>query len=310
MLFDTKWMTRDRRGASRDRKSVSFELVQVSPGGDSVPMPAAHIEHKPRGTIYPYGGRASVVLTPRTNKPARPDVVRNVGGVMNAILRRRLEMAVRVRDFLRAHKTDAVGEGLGLAKLEELIQRAELLGAQQRAGFAVTRASAEQRRKLRRTLESTLLLYLRAVGEIAAQQDVQLADQFRLPPGNTSNQALLEAARGMLGKATDHKDLLVSGGMSPALVDALADAVKQFEQTLEASREGRRAHAGASADLDAVAAEINAQIKVLDGLVRFRFGNDAELMGAWRSARNVLGPFKTKSEPEPGAAGSDKPKAA
>jgi hypothetical protein len=229
---------------------------------------------------------------------------------MDAILRRRLEMAVRVRDFLRAHKTDAVGEGLGLAKLEDLIQRAELLGAQQRAGIAVTRASAEQRRRLRDTLQHTLLLYLRAVGEVAAQQDVQLADQFRLPPPNASNQALLEAARGMLGKATDHKDVLISGGMSPALVDALADAVTQFEQTLEASREGRRGHVGASADLGAVAAEITAQIKVLDGLVRFRFGDDAELMAAWRSARNVLGPFKTKNEPEPGAAGSDKPKAA
>jgi hypothetical protein len=229
---------------------------------------------------------------------------------MNAILRRRLEMAVRVRDFLRAHKTDAVGEGLGLAKLEELIQRAEVLGAQQRAGIAVTRASAEQRDKLRHTLQSTLLIYLRAVGEIAAQQDVQLADQFRLPPGNASNQALIEAARGMLGKATDHKDVLVNGGMSPALVDALADAVKNFEQTLEASREGRRGHVGASADLEAVAAEIKAQIKVLDGLVRFRFGDDAELMGAWRSARNVLGPFKTKNEPEAGKAGSEKPKAA
>ena len=43
---------------------------------------------------------------------------------MRAQLRRRLEMAERVRDFLRAHKTDGVGEGLGLAKLEELLQRA------------------------------------------------------------------------------------------------------------------------------------------------------------------------------------------
>lgn len=229
---------------------------------------------------------------------------------MNALLRRRLEMAERVRDFLRAHKTDAVGEGLGLAKLEELIQRAELLGAQQRAGVAVARAAREQRVNVRRTLQSTLLLYLRAVGEVAAQDDVQLADQFRLPPSNSSNQALLEAARGMLGRATDHKDALVSGGMSPALVDALADAVKEFEQTLEASREGRRGHVGASADLDAVAAEIKAQIRVLDGLVRFRFGDQPELMAAWVSARNVLGPFKSKKEPEPGAGGSEKPKAA
>ena len=42
---------------------------------------------------------------------------------MRAQLRRRLEMAERVRDFLRAHQTDGVGQGLGLAKLEELLQR-------------------------------------------------------------------------------------------------------------------------------------------------------------------------------------------
>ena len=47
---------------------------------------------------------------------------------------------------------------------------------------------------------------------------------------------------------------------------------------------------------------------LLDGLVRFRFGENRELMGAWASARNVLGPFKPKAEP--GAGGSQTPKAA
>ena len=231
-----------------------------------------------------------------------------MGGRMNAQLRRRLEMAERVRDFLRAHKTDAVGEGLGLAKLEELIQRGEALGAQQRAGVAATRAATEQRRKLRRALQSKLLLYLRAVGAVAAKENPQLADQFQLAPGNASHKALLEAARGMLGKATEHKDVLLDRGLSPALLDALTGVVGEFEKTLESSREGRRGHVGASADLKTVAAEIKEQIRVLDGLVRFRFGDDSELMGAWRSARNVLGPFKTKNEPEAG--GSQTPKAA
>ncbi|MFN2572416.1 MAG: hypothetical protein ABR537_12540, partial [Gemmatimonadales bacterium] len=138
---------------------------------------------------------------------------------MNALLRRRLEMAERVRDFLRAHKTDVVDEGLVLTKLEDMIQRAELLGAQQRAGLAVARAASEDRTKLRRELQSKLLLYLRAVGEVAAVEDTQLADQFRLPPSNASDQALIEAARGMLGKATQYKDALLTHGMSPALVD-------------------------------------------------------------------------------------------
>ena len=68
---------------------------------------------------------------------------------MNAQLRRRLEMAGRVREFLRAHKTDGVGEGLGLAKLEELVQRAEVLASQQRSGVVATR-SATKRRPRRR----------------------------------------------------------------------------------------------------------------------------------------------------------------
>ena len=104
--------------------------------------------------------------------------------------------------------------------------------------------------------------------------------QFQLPPSNASHQALLTVARGMLEKATAQKELFVSRGMSPMLLDALAGALGEFEKTLEASRKGRRNHpslrsgqvVGASADLKAVAAEIKEQVRVLDGLVRFRLG--------------------------------------
>lgn len=140
----------------------------------------------------------------------------------------------RVGDFLRAHKTDGVGEGLGLAKLEELLQRAQVLAAQQ--------------------------------------------------------------------------DVLVSLGMSPQVVDDLGKSLGEFERTLEATREGRREHVGASADLEAIGAEVAEQVKLLDGVVQYRFGDDAELMGAWASARNVLGPFKPK-EQAAGEGGSQTPRA-
>ena len=77
---------------------------------------------------------------------------------------------------------------------------------------------------------------------------------------------------------------------------------------MEGSRAGRPEHVGASGDLQAGVAEIAEQVKVLDRLVRSRFGEHAELRGAWASARNVLGPFKPKGEP--GAGGSQTPKAA
>ena len=227
---------------------------------------------------------------------------------MNAQLRRRLEMAGRVRDFLRAHKTDGVGEGLGLAKLEELIVRAEALDEQQRAGIVTTRLSTKHREGLRRALQSKLLLYLRALGGLGDPENGEAAVQFQVPPSNASHVALLTAGRDMLEKATGQKDVLLSRGMPPTLLDDLAGALGGLEKTIESTRAGRRDHVGASADLQTVAAEIKKQVRALDGMVRYRFGDNAELMGAWRSARNVLGPFKTKNEPEAG--GDQTPKAA
>jgi high-affinity Fe2+/Pb2+ permease len=218
-------------------------------------------------------------------------------------------MAERVRDFLRAHKTDGVGEGLGLAKLEELLQRAQVLAAQQRVGVATTRQATKQRNEVRRALQDKILRYLRVVGRVAGKQSGELANQFPLPPSDATHQALLTAARASLEKATAQKEALVSLGMSPQVIDDLANVLGEFERTLEATREGRREHVGASADLEAVAADIAEQVKMLDGVVRYRFGDDAELMAAWHSARNVLGPFKPK-EQTPGEGGSQTPKAA
>jgi hypothetical protein len=218
-------------------------------------------------------------------------------------------MAERVRDFLRAHKTDGVGEGLGLAKLEELLQRAQVLATQQRVGVAMTRQATKHRREVGRALQSKILRYLRVVGRVAAKQNGELANEFPLPPSNATHEALVTAARATLEKATAQKDVLVTLGMSPQVVEDLAKALGEFERSLEATREGRREHVGASADLIAVAAEIAEQVELLDGVVQYRFGDDAELMGAWASARNVLGPFKPK-EQGPGEGGGQTPKAA
>jgi hypothetical protein len=153
---------------------------------------------------------------------------------------------------------------------------------------------------------------------VEAKQNGELSNQFPLPPGNATQQALLTAARATLEKAQAQKEQLVGLGMSEQVLKQLAAALGEFEQTLEASRAGRREHVGASADLEAICAKIAEQVQLLDGVVQYRFGDNAELMGAWTSARNpslrsgqaVLGPFKTKSGPESGAGGSQTPKAA
>ena len=106
---------------------------------------------------------------------------------------------------------------------------------------------------------------------------------------------------GLLAKANEQRDLLVSHGMQPSLLDDLGSALADFEKTLEASRTGRREHMGATADLTAVAAEIVEQVHILDGLMRYRFRDNAELTAEWAGARNMLGPFKQQkpATPEP-----------
>ena len=220
---------------------------------------------------------------------------------MDAILRRRLEMAARVRDFLRTHRTDGVGQGLGLARLELLLERAEQLAEQQRVGLVTTRGATKQRRKVRRALSNKLLRYMRVVGAVVGKENHALADQFRMPPSNASAQALLTAGLAILEKATANKEALIGLGMDPQVLEVLGQALGDFEQTLEDSRAGRREHVGASADLQIVAAEIGEQVRLLDGVVQYRFGDNAELMAAWASARNVLGPFRKQDDGEGGA---------
>jgi len=220
---------------------------------------------------------------------------------MLAVLRRRFEMAVRVRDFLRAHRAEGIqgAEATAFARLEELITRAADLAAQQRAGLVARRGSTEQRAEVRRGLQSKLLRYLAAVGKVAANENLELAAQFRMPRTNATNQAFVTLVHGMLKKATELKDLLVSRGMSEKLLDDLTTSLMAFEQTLEATRASVRDHVGASAELRSVISEISQQVRLLDGLVRYRFGDNAELMGAWLSIRNVTDPHRSHAEPAP-----------
>jgi hypothetical protein len=104
---------------------------------------------------------------------------------------------------------------------------------------------------------------------------------------NVSHRVFVAAVRGLLGKAKEQKDLPVSHGMQPSLLDDLEAAVAELEKTHDVSPTGRRDHMGATADLEAVAAEIARQVRGLDGLLRYRFRTNAELMGEWAGVRNV-----------------------
>ena len=67
------------------------------------------------------------------------------------------EMALRVRDFCRAHPSADANHASVLGRLEETIGRMEVLMEQQVGGFLSKRSSVVRRKELRRRLYHGLL---------------------------------------------------------------------------------------------------------------------------------------------------------
>ena len=228
---------------------------------------------------------------------------------MNRIVRKRLEMAVRVRDFSRAHPSADANYAPVLARLEDRIARMEALAKQQQGGYLATRSSVVRRRELRRRLHHELLRHLVTVAEVAVTEDPLLAEKFRLPPGNGTNEAFRTLARQMLEQGQAQREVLAKHGLADRLLEDLAAAVDQFDASVAETNEGRRGHVGARAELDAVSDEVMQLVDMLDGLNRYRFGREAELLAAWESARHVVVGPRGEGKEEGPAAGEVKPAA-
>ena len=217
---------------------------------------------------------------------------------MNRIVRRRLEMAVRVRDFSRAHPSTDANYAAVLAELEELITHMEALATQQQDGVATAHASTVRRKALRRRLHHELLRHLVTVAGMAAADQPGLAERYEMPKGHETNEVFRMLAHRLLNQGRTEQEVLAKHGLADKLLEDLAAAVDEFDGSVTQSNEGRRGHVGAVAELGAVSDEVMRLVEMLDGLNRYRFGGKAELIAAWESARNVVaGPRAAAAPP-------------
>jgi hypothetical protein len=210
-------------------------------------------------------------------------------------------MGVRVRDFSRAHPSSDASYGRVLAELESQVQRLETLAKQQQGGVIASRASVARRRTLRRRIHHELLRHLVTVAAVAGEEHVALAGRYALPSGSHTNEVFRTFARKLLEQGQAERELLAQYGLADKLVDDLAAALDEFDGSVIESNQGRQAHVGARAELKAVSDEVMRLVALLDGLNRYRFSGNAELLAAWESARNVVsGPAAAEREPGPG----------
>jgi len=208
---------------------------------------------------------------------------------MNGTIRRKLEMATRARDFVRGHPDANPGYVAAAARLEECLLRAEALARQEVAVRQAVSAAVVSKEQLRAEAYDTILLLAGLAGP-ASREAPELADGIARPVRNSNHQAFLTRSRVALETASAHSELLARYGLPEGFLEALGAVLDRFEGSLQEKHAGRLAHVGAIADLRAVCDEVMAIVNHLDALNRFRFREDAEALGAWKSARNVSWP--------------------
>ena len=207
---------------------------------------------------------------------------------MNRNLSRRLEMAVRVRDFSDTHPSADPSFATVLGRLKEGIDRIVELGGQQVGGFLSTHSSSLRRSDIRRKLRDGLLRHLVTVAEDAASEKPELGAKFKLPAHNLSHVRFQAVARKMLEQGQAEQELLVKHGLSDTLLGDLAAAVAEFDASVAETNSGRQDHILAGAELRTVSEEVVQLVEMMDGLNRYRFQKEPQLLVAWESAKHVV----------------------
>jgi hypothetical protein len=219
---------------------------------------------------------------------------------MDASIRRKLDMAARVRDFCRTHPHANPGYTAATQLLEERLARAEALAQQQVAGQMAVAGAVANKEQLRLDIYNTLAL-LKGLARPAAREEPDLAAGIVRPRVKLSHQAFLTQARVAAATGSTHKELLIHYGMPNTFLDELGARLDRFEQALKEKHNGRAAHVGARAELAAVTGRIMLIVGQLDTLNRFHFRKDAESLAAWKSARDVAWPAAPEKEEKPAA---------
>jgi hypothetical protein len=227
---------------------------------------------------------------------------------MNAKSRRKLEMGKRALEFSRAHPDQSVGYTAAVDRLADRLQVGDQLALQQRDGLLEVRAATRVKRELKKAMAQTHLRHLAQAARLAGREAPAIAEKFAVPPAKLPYASFRTAAGAVAAEAEGNADLLRKYGLAEPVFASLKATLEQFDAAVERGSLGRRAHVGASADLDNVAAEVVALVGLIDGMNRIRFAGEPELVAEWVNASDVRA-TPVKASPQEGVGGEVRPAA-
>lgn len=216
--------------------------------------------------------------------------------------RRRKEMFVRVKVFMTDNSANFPAGSIGATKtteLSEVIDLLDELSGDQMSGFGEARFSFAGKNTARENLREDLSDIARTARSMNYQFP-NIAEKFRMPRGNNDVQ-LLAAARAFLTEATPHKDDFIAYGMPADFLTDLQTDIEAFEAALGTTGSATDSHVEATAEIDEAIRRGMIVVRILNGVVKNVFRNDAGKLAAWTSASHIEKPPKRETEAEPTA---------
>jgi hypothetical protein len=177
------------------------------------------------------------------------------------------------------------------------VERVDALLTQKETGEQASRTSTAHRQELRRAIGKVTLRHVLKVATLLAPTHPDVSAGMRRPPAGKSEESFLARVKAIVQEVETHKDLFLQAGLSAAGFDELKQQVGAYEQAMANARAARRDHTGAQTETREQMRQLMRVVQMLDGIVGLRFRDKPDVVGAWRSARNVAWPV-TLPKPE------------
>ncbi len=219
---------------------------------------------------------------------------------MQSIVRRRLDRLNRVYEFSKQHLSEIKGYIAAVTQLGVQLERVQILTTQSEAGDLAEDASTARKAELRRAIEVEHLEHIVRIAHSVTPGDPELKKRFRMPRRGMSHQAFLPAARALAAEAAARKELLTGDGLPETFLEDLNAALDGYADAVNQKNLGRASHVGARADLRVLTKEMGLLVRRLDGINRYRFRADRELLAAWKSVKDMAWPAPDKLGPSGG----------
>ncbi|MGE0552837.1 MAG: hypothetical protein AB7R55_05355 [Gemmatimonadales bacterium] len=219
--------------------------------------------------------------------------------ILRAGFRVAIEMAERVRVFVEAHPSDDPGLAPLTEALTRLLGRATELIALHDDNRTKVTAAVSRRAELRKSAVTGLLQLIARTGQSAARQDPAVAGRFRTVRVSGPALVFVRSAEALVAAAREHREVLAAHGLSDGVVDQAAALLQQYDVVGDEQAAAVQGRVQARAELSVVTRQLKVTVRQLDAFNKHRFAKDDELLAAWKTARNLIGPASRSSGGDP-----------